>query len=768
MRSIPDRTVLLCGWIILLLVTTLPLLLGRVLVYGDLSGYFPGLIQAWRHAEGWQSFLWASDIASGYPTLANPQLNPLYPFTWIFSLPGGPVQVLTVTVCIHLLIGGTGALFWAVRRRMPPWIAVFFAFLFVFQGVIVSMVSVLENLQVLVWVPWIAWAFLRCREWRHAALLLVFCQLATGAGDPQAILLVGLAGLPWFLFEGRASLVLIACAALSVVLQPWLLPFLEGITALDRAAGIQSLTDRAWGLDGQLVATSLFPTSLQRPEDGGAWIEGLVRQNWLQSLYVGILPAVFGWKGIHGRRRTWIVFGAVQAILILLSIKGIPAIDRFREGVPLLSMIRFPSRFVIMIPIVVLFLFGELFREKSFRIFSLSARVQIWSVVGFVVFGFLGISGSAVMREAAEPAFSRWTGSLLLDLGGAALALGVGLLAISRRSKAILYVALLIEVLLGFRAAVLVSPVAPSRAFLSLAEFDRMGIPQGRWITLPATWNMASWRGIPKRAGTRMPKLPPQRNVKIIDIPGLSPKFGFDLAAFRPSWSMPIVLRTARSASAGSMLHLDSVQFAENILWHAGVTYSLVILERDGSLVSPYLSHPGTMIAIVRTPSEVLVASRHEGISRMHLFQKVDTSTDWATIFRRDPVVDPVARIGAVPCKIGEESDSVTRPLRWERKSSVEYVADVEGRKGVLVLAQDRYPGWSARIDGRVVKPIVVNWLQMGVCLDGSSKRVEFHYKPWWLWWIPIQMGMGILLAFGLCEVLRRWSLLEHSRLGGE
>jgi uncharacterized membrane protein YfhO len=60
----------------------------------------------------------------------------------------------------------------------------------------------------------------------------------------------------------------------------------------------------------------------------------------------------------------------------------------------------------------------------------------------------------------------------------------------------------------------------------------------------------------------------------------------------------------------------------------------------------------------------------------------------------------------------------------------------------VLVLAENHYPGWQARVDGRPVPTIRVNYNQRGVALPRGRHNVSFVYQP-----KSIQLGLMISLV---------------------
>jgi len=49
---------------------------------------------------------------------------------------------------------------------------------------------------------------------------------------------------------------------------------------------------------------------------------------------------------------------------------------------------------------------------------------------------------------------------------------------------------------------------------------------------------------------------------------------------------------------------------------------------------------------------------------------------------------------------------------------------------GLLVLSEMYYPGWVARVNGRVAKIYQVDGALRGVAVSGGANRVELSYEP--------------------------------------
>jgi hypothetical protein len=72
---------------------------------------------------------------------------------------------------------------------------------------------------------------------------------------------------------------------------------------------------------------------------------------------------------------------------------------------------------------------------------------------------------------------------------------------------------------------------------------------------------------------------------------------------------------------------------------------------------------------------------------------------------------------------------------------------------GLLVLSDNWYPGWKAKVDGEPVDVERVDYLLRGVPLAGGSHTVELTYEPlsWRVGWIVTLLALvGLVAAVGV------------------
>lgn len=103
------------------------------------------------------------------------------------------------------------------------------------------------------------------------------------------------------------------------------------------------------------------------------------------------------------------------------------------------------------------------------------------------------------------------------------------------------------------------------------------------------------------------------------------------------------------------------------------------------------------------------------------------------------------------------------------RKSSFDYkiIKDTDNHivintnsnvKGVMVLADNYYPGWKAYVDGREVKIFRANFVFKGIILSEGRHQVTFDYQPVSLFFgIKLSILTVIILSVILITILRKY-----------
>lgn len=93
--------------------------------------------------------------------------------------------------------------------------------------------------------------------------------------------------------------------------------------------------------------------------------------------------------------------------------------------------------------------------------------------------------------------------------------------------------------------------------------------------------------------------------------------------------------------------------------------------------------------------------------------------------------------------------------VRWEfdGNNRVELEVELDG-EGLLVLADQHFPGWEVEVNGNRRELLRVNGLFRGVALEAGTSQVRFFYKPWSIIFGLIAAAIGLMTTVVL--LLRR------------
>ena len=120
-------------------------------------------------------------------------------------------------------------------------------------------------------------------------------------------------------------------------------------------------------------------------------------------------------------------------------------------------------------------------------------------------------------------------------------------------------------------------------------------------------------------------------------------------------------------------------------------------------------------------------------------------------------------RLEGLPVGRGARGAGTARIESYEPERVVVRASSDE--RGLLVLGDNDFPGWKAKVDGREVPIERVNYLFRGVEIGAGSHRVEFSYEPlsWRIGWITSLLSLAALATAVLLAVMRRRRTPGHT-----
>jgi hypothetical protein len=325
-------------WSFLALLFALPLVFGTFFSLRDFVPYFLPL-KAFAVQETLAGRLpwWSPFNGCGELFMANPQAGLLYPLTWLFVLPPAAAGQLYQFLQLAAAALGMGLLARAAGR--PPAHAAALGFAYGFSGPMLSCWDLPFNLGTLAWFPWVLWGLKTGRPAATATAL----ALGFLAGEPvlwaAELPLMGL-----FLWVERAraatafrgaALALPAVAGTAV----WtILGYADSARRLGGEAAHAGLWARDWAvvLAGPVLGLP-FRDAPAAPHD-----------LYLPLPYIGMGLAAFALHGLaeRGRHRWYLLPAAFFALLAMGDRGPLGALT----DLPLLSAVRFPARFLLLVP----------------------------------------------------------------------------------------------------------------------------------------------------------------------------------------------------------------------------------------------------------------------------------------------------------------------------------------------------------------------------------------------------------------------------------
>jgi hypothetical protein len=343
-----------------------PLLVpGQALANRDIPLFHLPLRSTFRELAAFGLPLWNPWLHGGQPVLSNPSYGAFYPPSWlVFAVP--PVTTITLLVLLHGAIAFAGA--WRLARHFGCGraVAALAGVGFLGCGAYLSLLSAFTLYCSLAWFPWLlVWGdrTLRPREgepwWRPALLAGGVLGLQLLNGEPSTVVMSGVALLA---LAGGAAVRRPAVAARLLV--PFL--FAVGISAvqilptLGRLAdsprkGLPAAQATLWSMPPQRLAEVFLPRAFGDPVhslEGRYFGWNLEDRDYpyVESIYPGLLLAVLGAAALLRwripRRSAWAL--ALLAGYFLALGRHNPVYERLREAVPVLSILRFPEKFIVL------------------------------------------------------------------------------------------------------------------------------------------------------------------------------------------------------------------------------------------------------------------------------------------------------------------------------------------------------------------------------------------------------------------------------------
>jgi hypothetical protein len=697
---------------------------------------------------------WEPRLFGGFPFMAQPQQNTFYPPNWINLVL--PVRAgVTLHMIFHVWLAGFG-MFAYVRylggRLLPSILA---GIGFAFGGLLAGRLWAghLPVYAVFIWTPVmllaLAWAVERRRPAAAIIAGLPF-GLAILAGHIPSFLYVGLiwAGFVIYLFltAGGDRWLVIRQAFIAAVIgltlaAVQLAPFLQFSLSSERLAVADYEFATDYSLPPAHLITLLIPEFFGEPMRVGYWSVPTFEE---LTYYAGIM-AVLGILLALRRptRLAWFyIFLIVMGLWLALGRYGILYELAYRYFPPF-RLVRAPGRAAFFYLFAGSALLGHILSERRSR--PLPERIQslrIYWPATVAVFGlalFSGLAATGAVFMAIHPTDT--SGRLWHQIGGYSLALivvGIGGALIwayifadkeqnaphryYRRLVAIGLIILVIADMWWFSFK-MVRPESTAPLALWSDGKAIVGDPEGR--VLP-------W-GLP---------LFSQNGAMQVDWPSV---FGYDSLEPAAHIALASSVPDPRS-SAYDILGASHVLAGGPLDSYLDGDRPLTLLGQEGSA---WVYNRARTLPIARLVYQFeVIPNSSEAIARVHAIDFNPAST---VILDETPPCDPAeSSLSTGTAEIEAHDDTY-----WRINTSSD-------SSGLLVLAENAYPGWQATIDGQPAQTLTAYTAIRAVCVPAGDHIVEWTYNP------SIYFAGGTITIVSLLITLFAISRLRrHSFLDG-
>jgi hypothetical protein len=689
--------------------------------------------------------VWDPSLAFGYPLLADPGAQILYPPAWAaFALP--VAFGYTAFVLAHLVLGGLGMARLARRLGGSHRASMLAACAWAASGPVQSALNLRHHFAGAAWVPWVLLALdrlVRAPGPRSAALAGAALAAQALAGSPDVCMLTALLAGPWVLFRtaarprrlGRAVPWLAGAALLAAGLsaaQWW--PALDVLSRSSRTA-LPADVRGFWSVPPVGLVRAVVPLDPRRvPFEPKTWIRlyDAPETPFLVSIYVGgVAVLLAGVALVAGRHRRRAAGLAVIAVLVALGALGphTPLYGWAIAVLPPLRLLRYPSKgFIVVAPIVALLAalgVDALTRSR--------ARARLGWVAALATVGALLAAAAAVAAGAGG--FAWLAGPVLAEAGAGILWLtSRGRIAPARAAGAIsaLCVLDLVAAHADLNATTRLAAVcAPPPAAAAAREGDEgrrvyvydyysiRRVSESRLARANAYWAAEPPPGVDRRAFAAFARTLYMPS-GLAGLFGLEGSYDMDLRGLGSSQfndltytlrnveGTPAQIRMLRMGAVGTVISLHR-QGLEGLLF-------------DRALPSLY-------------PEPILVWRVPGARPRAWLVGCGVVADGGAALrFLVGPQFDPATQ-AIVPAPEGVPVDARECGPAGAARVVVHHVDRVRveaeaSRPAVLVLADAWDPGWQATVDGRPSPLLRVNLAFRGAAVPAGRHVIEMTYRP--------------------------------------
>ncbi len=681
----------------------------------DMRGLFHVLISTVSEAvKGGSLPLWNPYLFNGFPLLADPQAGTFYPLNWLAIIL--PVSVgISWYLLIHIWLAGLG-MFAFVRYLGGRWFPALLAGLvFAFGGVLAGRLWAGHSIvyAVFAWTPWLllglTWSVRSGSIW-SSVIAGIPLGLAILTGHLPSLIYIMMIWSAYVLFQlitERSKRLLILRQALIMVVVGF------GLSAIQLLPTIQLtlLSERADVADYEFATRFSFPpshlTTLIVPEFFGEPLRiGYWSVPTFEELtyYAGILSIILlALSLVKADRLTWFYI-SLMVFGILLAMGSYGILHRLLyAAIPPIRLMRAPARAAFLFFFASAALLGHVLSRWSSssqedRTALLTPALR-WLLAILVITGALAIAAAGAVFISIHPTDT--SGRLWHQIGGYAFAIMIILI-----SGALLW------------AFLIRRPQNRSKRLLIMTGLIA--------IVLVDLWTFSYKFVRTEPTGPDQLWLDAKEIIGETDA-GVLP---WGLSIFTQNGGMQVELRSVFGYN--SLAPRNHLALASSIPDPRSTAYDILGTEyviSEAPLDQFMEGESG--IVFVEGSESVKVYRRPNALPVARLLYDVEVIPDDQTAIARvhAPNFDPgiTAIVGSDPgCAIGPEPGALGMVEIIESQPGTWKMTSQSASPGLLVLAENAYPGWEVFVDGKKADPQVAYTSLKAVCVPAGDHTIEW------------------------------------------
>jgi len=727
--------------------------------------------------------LWNPTEFMGMPFLAELATGCYYPLNLLFWFLS-PVEGLRWLILLHYPWAGLGLYLFLRDLGLRPAAAALAALSFAFSGYLVAQHANLIYLISPCYFPWALFGFRRALartslSWALAAGLSV--ALPFLAGEPQGAALAALIGAAfalistWRAGNKKVALALLAAAfgfaaGLSMI---QFLPSWELSRLTERAAGLPLAEATCWSFYPLRLVELIWPDLWGLPwKSSGYWgsfmTDWCFSLPWSLGLYLGLWPllaaALAFRRPARGLKPAALFFAVLSALALLMAFgRYTPFFKIAYFTIPGLRWFRYPEKYLALLSLGLAVLAGigthqGLEDPKLFRNWRRGILIGLGALVAVAVAGWLARPGI----EAGLAVFLQGRGFGHLNPTAAARAL---LVAQTRSAAAALGLALVLALAWSFPRAAKSLPVL----LVLLTGLDLYSANRPLVDTAPAwiyTGPSQAAEMIRRHQAGKEEKFRVFREQSLEDYRGPLPAGAqpahvrqrlWHKDTLKPNWARAFGLEEITGYSQSSPTRsytLWEQRLKVATLEAFNVKYALTGLDwtslddyPEAETLETDSARHFRLVELRGYLPRAYVVSRARAVLREEDAAAALNQTD----FRHEVVLltsDPLPPAG------GDRDLIPARVLDYET-DRVEIEVE-NSQPGWLVLSDSYFPGWEARVNGRLAKIYRANYAVRAVAVGAGASRVVFVYRPGSYRWgraisgMTLGLGLAALIAAGI------------------